>query len=262
MIKKLSSQLINQILLFSLGALCLFITTNLQSTQIKKISENTLTKKAYLKQQKRKKIQLFFIKKASSFGFENLVADWTMLQFLQYFGDSEARNQTGYSLSSDYLEVITQNDPRFTLAYLIISPASSMFAGTPERTVELMNRGLEYMTPDLPKAHFVWLYKGIDEILFLGDLQKARKSYLKASEWAEIKEDEFIAKSANDTVKFLRTKPDIRQAQVGVWFMVWNNTKDDRIRQLAEAKIESIGGELKVYPDGRVEAIPPKSSKS
>ncbi|WP_319423234.1 hypothetical protein [Pleurocapsa sp. FMAR1] len=71
-----------------------------------------------------------------------------------------------------------------------------------------------------------------------------------------------MPKSAKNTAEFLASNPDTKQAQVGVWFMVWNNAKDERIRQIAEAKIESIGGELKVYPDGRVEAIPPKTSKS
>ena len=262
MINKLSSKLINQVFLLGLGASCLFVITDLQSAQVKNISENTLTKETYLKQQESEKIRLSFLKKAPAFGFENLVADWTMLQFLQYFGDSKARDRTGYSLSPDYLEVISQNDPRFSLAYLIISPASSMFAGTPERTVELMDKGLKYLTPDIPESHFVWLYKGVDEILFLGDLKQARQSYLKASEWAEISGDDSIAESARDTAQFLTTKPDIKSTQVNVWFMVWNNAKDERVRQIAEAKIESIGGELKVYPDGRVEAIPPKGSKS
>ena len=258
----INKKLLNQFLLFGLGTACLFGITNLQSTQVKKISEVTLTKETYLKQQEGEKIRLSFLKKSPTFGFDNLVADWTMLQFLQYFGDGKARDKTGYSLSSNYLDVISKNDPRFTLAYIIISPASSMFAGTPERTVELMNRGLKYITPEMDSAHFVWLYKGVDEILFLGDLKKAHKSYLKASEWAEITGDDFIAESAEDTAKFLTTKPDIRATQVGVWFMVWNNSQDKRVRQIAQSKIEGIGGELKFYPDGKVEAIPPKENKS
>lgn len=262
MFNKLSSPIFKQIILSCVGIACLFSIIKLQSVQEQKLSEATLSKETYLKQQEREKIRLSFLKKSPSFGFDNLVADWTMLQFLQYFGDTKARNQTGYALSPDYLELIAENDPRFTLAYIIISPASSMFAGRPERTIELMDRGLDYMSPDMHKAHFVWLYKGVDEILFLGDLERARESYLKAAEWAEIAEDEFIAESASDTAQFLTTNPDIRSTQINTWFLVWNNAKDKRIRQIAEAKIKSIGGELKIYPDGRVEAIPPKNSKS
>ncbi|MEM6611311.1 MAG: hypothetical protein AAF652_03480, partial [Cyanobacteria bacterium P01_C01_bin.72] len=105
--------------------------------------------------------------------------------------------------------------------------------------------------------HFVWLYKGVDEILFLGDLPKARKSYLNASEWARIVGDDFIARSASDTAEFLTTEPDIRSTQVSVWFMVWSNNKDERVREIAKVKIESLGGKLIIEPDGRVVAVPP-----
>ena len=259
---KISSRFIQQFLALCLGSSCLFSTIKLQSAQIDKTSKKTLTKEIYLKQEKSQNIQLSFLKKMPAFGFDNLVADWSMLEFMQYFGDVEARKQTGYSLSANYLEVITNNDPRFSLAYMIISPASSVFGGTPERTLELMERGLKYLTPDIPYAHFVWIYKGTDEILFFGNLKEAKRSYEKAVEWATIAEDKKIAKSASKTVKFLATNPDTTQAQVGIWFQVWVNSKEKMTREAAKKNIEQLGGELKVYPDGRVEAIPPKISNS
>ncbi len=262
MTRKLSSRFIKQFLALCLGSSCLFLTIKLQSAQIERISEKTLTKDIYLKQDKSKNIQLSFLKKMPAFGFDNLIADWSMLEFMQYFGDGEARKETGYSLSADYLEVITNKDPRFSTAYMIISPASSVFGGTPKRTLELMDRGLKHLTPDMPYAYFVWLYKGTDEILFFGDLKNARKSYEKAAEWATIAKDKKIAQSASKTVKFLATNPDTTQAQVGIWFQVWVNSKEKMTREAAQENIEKLGGELKVYPDGRVEAIPPKTSKS
>ena len=262
MFKKLLFRLTNQVVLLSVAILCILSIRNLQFAQIDKISKKTLTKETYLKQKQSAEFKLSFLKKMPSFGLENLIADWTMLQFIQYFGDGEARNATGYSLSADYLEVIAKNDPLFSRAYMIISPASSMFAGTPERTVAIMNKGLSQMSASTPDAYYVWLYKGVDEILFLGDLQAAKHSYQMSAEWANQAGNQKIAKAAKNTAEFLASNPDTKQAQVGVWFMVWNNAKDERIRQIAEAKIESIGGELKVYPDGRVEAIPPKTSKS
>ena len=259
MIAKLSPQLTNQIKLFGLSAFVLFLAANLQITQYQKITEKTLSKKTYVKEESQE-LRLSFLRKMPAFGFDNLIADWSMLKFLQYFGDGDARKQTGYSLSPDFLEIIVDRDPLFVRAYTVISPVSSLFAGRPDRTVELMNKGLSKMPANIDKAYYVWIYKGVDEILFLGDLEEARKSYKQASVWADISGNEMIAKSANNTAEFLASKPDAREAQVGAWFMVWNNNKDERIRQLAKAKIESIGGELKVYPDGRVEAIPPKSS--
>jgi hypothetical protein len=262
MINQISFQLVNQLLLFSLGVICIFPIRNLQSSQLKQISENTLARETYFKQEQSEKLRLSLFKKTSAFGLDNLIADWTMLQFLQYFGDSDARDATGYSLSADYLEVITENDPLFSRAYLIISPASSMFAGTPERTVAIMNQGLAKMSANTPDAYYLWLYKGVDEVLFLGNLPEAQKSYLQASEWAKVAGNDFIRQSASDTAEFLTTKPEIKATQVSVWFMVWVNNKDERIRKIAQAKIESMGGELKIYPDGRVGVIPPKISQS
>ena len=262
MSKELLLKYFGKVSAISMGILCLFFIVSLQSNRIKKISEVTLTKETYLKQEKSQELQLSLLKKMPAFGFDNLVADWTMLEFMQYFGDGKARKQTGHSLSADYLEVIANNDPLFTRAYMTISPVSSMFGGTPERTVELLNKVLKHMTPNTLEAYFVWLYKGTDEILFFGDLKEAKRSYEKAAEWATIAGDEKIAKSANNTVKFLATNPDTSQAQVGIWLQVWVNNREKVTREAAQKNIEKLGGELKVYPDGRVEAIPPKTSKS
>jgi len=245
-----------------LGIFCVFSIVNLQFTQKKQVLDKTLTKDVYVKQEQSEALKLSLLKKMPAFGFDNLIADLTMLGSLQYFGDSDARDATGYGISADYLEVIAENDPLFSRAYMVISPASSMFAGTPERTIEIMNKGLSKMSPDTTDAYYVWLYKGVDEILFMGNLKAARKSYLNASEWAKIAENDAIAKSTSKTAKYLAGKPDVRQAQVGTWFMVWNNTKDERIRQLAEAKIESVGGTFNIDSNGRVTATPPKIDES
>lgn len=261
MIKSLKNNFLNNIIFSILGISCLFSIVNLQNSRIKEISKNSLDSEIYFKQHKAEDLHLSFMNKMPAFGFDNLLANSTMLRFLQYFGDGEARKHTGYTLSSDYLEVIANKDPRFATAYLVISPASSMFGGHPDKTVSLMDKGLEKLSPDIDQAYFVWLYKGIDEILYLGDLEKAQKSYQKAAEWATIAGDEKIAKSAQNTVNFLATKPDIKQAQVGAWFSVWISAKDDFTRDFAKNKIEELGGSLVVEPDGRVVAKPPKPSK-
>ena len=259
MIKQFHTKLINQAIIVTLGLLCSFGIIKLQSLQLKQSSQTNLNQESYLSQEKREAIQLSFLKKMPSFGFDNLIADWTMLRFLQYFGDGKARRQTGYSLSPDFLEVIVERDPLFARAYLIISPASSMFAGRPERTIKLMEKGLEKLSPDIPDAHYVWLYKGTDEILFVDDLKKAQKSYKMSANWAKAAGDKKIFHSSNKTAEFLATNPDISTAQVSAWFMVWINNKDEITRELAQTNIEKLGGKLKIYPDGRVEAIPPQA---
>ncbi|GAB4539165.1 MAG: hypothetical protein Tsb0014_29380 [Pleurocapsa sp.] len=242
---------------FLISCGCLISITNLQSFQLEKIKSSDNTSD-HLKESIQEKLKLEVLTKTPTFGFENLVADLTILKFFQYFGDGEARKETGYSLSPDYLKAIVDKDPRFVQSYFVISPASSMFAGTPEKTIELMDKGLKHLSPDIPKSYFIWIYKGIDEILYLGDLKKAEQSYRTAAEWAKKAGDERTAQSALDTAQFLATNPDAREAQIGAWFMLWTNAKDDYVRQIAQAQIEKLGGELKIYSDGRVMAIPPK----
>ena len=260
--KSLSAKKINDVvIIFLISCGCLVSIANLQLSEIKKqkVSSNASD---YFRQTVQEKLKLEFLAKSPSFGFDNLIANLTILKFFQYFGDEEARKETDYSLSPYYLKAIVNKDPRFVQSYFVISPASSMFAGTPTKTVDLMEQGLEHLSPDIPKSYFIWIYKGIDEILYLGDLKKAQKSYETASEWARIAGDENVAQSASNTAKFLSTNPDARQAQVGAWFMLWSNTKDQQIRKLAQRKIEELGGTLEVYPDGRVVVKPPKPSNS
>lgn len=234
----------------------------MQAPSVRELKQLKTTKEKHLKAVEAEKTQLSFLKKTPTFGFDNLIANQALLKFIQYSGDAEARKYTGYSLSAKYLEIIAEKDPRFAEAYIMISPASSVFGGTAYKTVELMDKGLEYMTPDIDRAYVVWLYKAVDEVLFLGDLEKAQVSYQKASRWATIAGDEFIAKAAGNSAEFLSTNPDTRVAQVGAWFTVWTSTKEKSVRDLAETEIEKLGGELTVYPDGRVIVEPPKIENS
>ena len=82
----------------------------------------------------------------------------------------------GSSLSPEYFETVVKHDPRFVGAYLHFAPASTMFAGQPQKTVAIMSNGLKYLNPRIDKSYLVWTYKGVDELLFLGDTKAARNS--------------------------------------------------------------------------------------
>jgi len=245
--------------LASLLLVCGLGIARLQQPKLQVLSGSDLDTRDYEQEINKQDIKVNLLKNLPAFGFDNLFADWGMLQFIQYYGDEEARTQTGYHLSPDYLEIIVNNDPRFTLAYMIISPASSINAGRPDRTVSLMDRGLKSLTPDIAKAYYVWLYKGVDELLFLGYIPEAKKSYSMAEDWANRAGNEFITSLARDTVQFLSTKPDSRKAQVGAWFMVYANVPDKETKALAKRNIERLGGKLIFHENGRVQAIAPKN---
>ena len=255
--KSLNLSLIKTLGLVAVIGGLIMAVVEMQEEKVKTLTKEKLLERNYRQESRRENSQVQLLKNIPSFGFNNMLANWSMLQFIQYYGDGDARKETGYGLSPDFMEVVTKNDPKFVRAYLMMSVASSLNAGKPEKTVEIMNKGLSKLTPDVTDAYFIWLYKGVDELLFLGDIPAAKKSYQMAADWAKIAGNEFIEKSARGTVEFLETNPDSRAPRVGAWMLVWLNSQDEETRRLARENIEKLGGKL-VINNNQVMAIPPK----
>ncbi len=203
---------------------------------------------------KSEKLRLQFLQRLPSFGYANLIANWAYLGFLEYFGDEVARKKTGYSLSPEYFTVILDRDPRFLQAYLGLSTSTSMYAAMPKRAVELTEKGLMSLKPKLPHgSYYVWRYKGIDELLFLGDTQAAKTSFLNASRWASFYTDEeskIVADISQKTSEFISKNPDSKQAQVAAWAMILNHQVDKKGKERAIREIEALGGKVITRPNG------------
>ncbi|NEP19563.1 MAG: hypothetical protein F6J97_22165, partial [Leptolyngbya sp. SIO4C1] len=122
----------------------------------------------------RQEKQLVVASNAPTFGYQNLIADWVFLQFLQYFGDDELRRSTGYDMSPNFFKAILKNDPYYLDFYIYLSGSTTLYAGLPEETVSLIDQAAEQLSPNQPpNAFYVWRYKGTDELLFLGDSESA-----------------------------------------------------------------------------------------
>jgi len=208
------------------------------------------------------KIRLNLLRNFPSFGFNNLVADWTFINFAQYFGDDAARSQTGYSLSPEYFEVILERDPYFLDAYSFLSGSTTLYAGMPGRTIAIMEKHLKSLSPKVPHgSYYIWRYKGTDELLFLGDSQAAKQSFATAAEWASHYSDDRskqIAKISRQTAKFLERNPKSNSAQISAWVSVLDNAFDDNTRKLAISRIQALGGKISTSPDGQVNVQFPK----
>ena len=233
----------------------------LQQQALNKLA-NTSTDKNYIQQEKQQKIQASLQKNIPSFGLGNLLSDLAYLRFLQYFGDNEAREITGYSVVTDYFEAIVEHDPRFVQAYFKISPANSLFAARPEKTVELIDRGLQVITSQHPGYPFyLWTYKATDEILFLGDLKAAKHSYETAAEWARAREDDLgneVAETFERTANFLASDPDPTKSQIGAWMTALSSVEDSKTRNYILDRLEDLGAEITIDPNGRVNVKPPQ----
>lgn len=229
----------------------------LQRPQLQTLKDRELRTEAEIRQENETIAnQLSILKRSPAFGYDNLMADWAFLSFIQYFGDDDARQKTGFALSPEFFEIIVQRDPFFIDPYFFLSTSASIYAGVPERSVALMDQGLSQMTPTMPADSFyLWRQKAVDEILFLGEPARAEQSFRTAAEWAResgISGSEDVAVMSEQTAAFLANDPDSTKAQIGAWLMVLSSSPDERVRQTAVARIESLGGQIVQDESGRI----------
>ncbi|MEH1780321.1 MAG: hypothetical protein V7L26_14590 [Nostoc sp.] len=244
---------------------CILGVGLIQFPQLQKLinRKQSVSLETLQKEIKSENLRLKFLQKMPSFSYDNFIADLVYLNFLQYFGDDEVRNRTGYSLSPEYFEVILERDPRFLAAYRSLSTSTSLYAGMPERAIALSEKGLKSLSPSVPeKSYYVWRYKGVDELLFLGNAKAAQKSFATAANWASKfsdPESQVIANTSQRTAEFLSRNPNSRYAQISSWSMVLNNHVDQRTQKRAIREIEALGGKVITTPEGTNKIVlPPK----
>jgi tetratricopeptide (TPR) repeat protein len=229
----------------------------LQTPQLASLKQqNKNISKAYLQQQEvTLKTQLKIAKTLPTFGFDNIVADWHFIDFIQYFGDTELRARAGYGAAMEYFDAMLDRDPRFLYAYFYLSSTGSLYAGKPEKSVELMDRGLKSLTPKVPdRGYYIWRLKAVDELLFLGKVPDARQSMLKAADWASqaaTPEGQNVANLSRGTAKYLARNPNSKQAQFDAWNMVLGAAVDDVVVKRAIEGIRSTGGKVTIGSDGK-----------
>ncbi len=212
-------------------------------------------------QQAMTQTQLRLWREMPGFGFDNMLANFWLIQFNIYFGDDEARQALGYELIPDFFVVILGRDPRFIRAYLLLSTTGSLYAGQPERSLKIAAQAMTHLTPAVPGSYFPWLYRGTDELLFLGDGQRAITSFQTAANWAKAwrsPESELVVKRAESLVASLREKPDSRAAKVIGWLTILGYATTPRIQRLAVQKILEAGGRIERLPNGRRVIILPR----
>jgi hypothetical protein len=199
-------------------------------------------------------------------GFNNLIADWGFLRLLQYAGDLAAREKTGYQAGPAFFEVITKRDPRFQPVYLFSSGIMSYDLGQPERSVAFLQRGIEALDPAIhPGAHGLWVMKGLDELLLLNDLGRARESYQKAADWAALSPDAEERKGEavlRRIANFLATNPDSALVRYWAWSAVFEQalmTRSAKTQERAKAELLALGAiEAKDEKTGRMVFLPPQ----
>lgn len=232
----------------------------LQWTQLNRTQQKAANPK---QAEQEEALRLQMLKRLPTFGFDNLIADWAFINFLQYFGDDEARAQTGYSLSADYFDLITLRDPRFAEVYPYLSSSVSFYLGKPKLAVQYMNRGTNVLSPQINSTAFlVWRFKGLDQLLLIGDIPGAIHSHEKAAEWAEGTSYSSVAPLYRNTAEFLRQDPESIDVRFRSWAEVYSQAVDKRVQERAKQEIYKLGGQIKRNDQGEIYFIPPKKKPS
>ena len=235
----------SNILLSLLASTCCIFIASFQICEIREIQStiNSLQEEGFTSPPELQ-TQLSLLKVSPSLGFRNLLANSTFLRFLQYFSDVSIQEDISQHLSPDFFDVIITFDPFYRDYYLFLSGSTTFHAAQPEKTVELMDKGLERIDPTLVSDSFyIWRYKGVDELLFLGDSESARQSFENAALWAQYSdraESDLVGQVSQQTADFLKQDPDSRYAQIAAWRSVVENSVNEDIRKRAAQRIQEL----------------------
>ena len=207
------------------------------------------------------KMRLQMLKQAPAFGFDNVLSNWVFLNFLQYYGDEPAREKTGFGLSPNYFDIITERDPRFTMAYLFLSGSVSYELGQPERAIAMMSRGTQVLSPKIDEPAFqVWRLKALDQLLLIGDVPGAIVSFENAADWTKGTAYASIEPILRGTANFLRTDPNSKPVRVMAWASVYEQASavgDKQTTARARREILKLGGKFVKDPQGYEIVVPP-----
>lgn len=241
----------------AISALALCAIVLLQQTRLKQPS---LWVENPVQATEQEKLRLQLLKQSPSFGFDNLLGDWVFLNFLQYYGDDEARSKTGVGLSPEYFDIITRRDPRFTAAYIFLSGSVSHQLGKPDLAIAMMKRGTDALSPKFDEEAFqVWRFKALDQLLLLGDTPGAIQSFDKAADWTRETSYAEIEPILRGTADYLRSEPNSKPVRVMAWGSVYEQaiaTGDKQTATRAKQEILALGGRF-VEQDGKILIVPP-----
>lgn len=209
-------------------------------------------------QQEATRLQL--LKQLPALGYNNLIADWTFLNFLQYFGDDVAREKTNYELLDDYFDVITTFDPLWLEMYPFLSTSVSFYQAKPAVADRLMERGTKALSPEInPKAWQIWRLRGIDQLLLLGDTKASIASHEMAAKWAENTPDQdVITPRFREFAETLRKNPDNTMIRIQTWLTVYASTTDKVVRKRAIQELLALGVKIQTNENGEEVFIIPE----
>ena len=118
-----------------------------------------------------------------------------------------------------------------------------------------MHRGTAALSPQIhPKAFQVWRFKGLDQLLLLGDAPASVKSHEMAAEWVKGTPDADLEPIFRQVADFLRQDPNSVPVRLQSWATIYSQAaqvKDKQTQTRAQQEIEKLGWELEIV-DGQL----------
>ena len=111
--------------------------------------------------------------KMLSLGFEQLLADFYWLSFIQYVGDSEARAQDRYADAEKYVDIVAGLDPKFLKVYYFSAFIIGSEQHRPDLAAEIIDRGIAANQDNW----YLPFIAGINQYLYAHDEVKTAKYY-------------------------------------------------------------------------------------
>ncbi len=160
-------------------------------------------------------------------GYEQLAADIYWLRFVQYIGDSEARQGDKYGSAFDYLDLVTSLDPSFVQAYWFSTFVLGGDLGRPDLAQTLIERGIRANQNNW----YLPFIAGINQYLFARNETEAAKYYRMAAKFP-------------NAPKWLGRQAQILQAnipslvkEVHTWDTIYRNTDDHLVKSQAKERL-------------------------
>ncbi|MEO1391458.1 MAG: hypothetical protein AAFV90_00940 [Cyanobacteria bacterium J06634_5] len=236
--------------------LAIFLCLLFQKSSLQELTsgdENLSIKQKTVKLQA-KGSKLALLAKTPTFGLDNVLANYIFLDFLQYFGDIETRKELDYNLVISFFEGILAHTPHYRQFYFFLSGSGSLYAAQPQESIMLIEKGLQELSPNQPDdSYYIWRYKGVDELLFLGDGEAAQQSFETSVLWAEQSDhpdSEVIGQLSKQTARYLALNPQSEFAQVQAWSSILATAFNERTQKQAIERIRKLGGRVTISEGG------------
>lgn len=156
-------------------------------------------------------------------GYDQLLADWYWLTFVQYVGDTDGRARDGFADADRYLDIIVGLDPHFIKAYWFAAFIVGSEQHNPKRAQHFIDRGIDANVDNW----YLPFIAGINQYLNAHDEVAAAKYYRMAAKYP-------------DAPKWVGRQADALEAripslfkQINTWANVFNLTEDVMIKEKA-----------------------------